>query len=262
MATQRKRSAGGARPHAFTLIELLVVSSITAALISIMLPSVARVREEARRTVCAANLKGLGIGLFAYAADNLDHGPPVMPPITSRAPRSLLSHAGRPVNLGLLHPAAVADAQAFHCPSQRKFNYSSDLTRLDSATVAGSYAYAVHLPAMETPRFSALRRLAMVADDYVARYGDVGVGRYSHRVGYNVLYTDGSVAWYNDADESIWKRRVYWDDERDEINYQSLYNPAVDIDANEYGRSLDIFRIWHAFCYFRPDTYDQDVPDY
>jgi len=57
---------------AFTLIELLVVISIISLLIAILLPSLAKARESAKKIVCAVNQKQTHIGFFSYMMANKD----------------------------------------------------------------------------------------------------------------------------------------------------------------------------------------------
>lgn len=60
----------------FTLIELLVVIAIIALLISIVVPSLQRVHDQARITICASNQRQLIYGLAAYASNQDDRLPP------------------------------------------------------------------------------------------------------------------------------------------------------------------------------------------
>ena len=56
----------------FTLIELLVVIAIIALLLSILMPSLNKVKEQAKLTVCLSNQRQLGYAYVMYAIDHDD----------------------------------------------------------------------------------------------------------------------------------------------------------------------------------------------
>jgi prepilin-type N-terminal cleavage/methylation domain-containing protein/prepilin-type processing-associated H-X9-DG protein len=59
--------------NGFTLIELLVVISIIAMLLSILMPALGAVKDQARRVVCMANLSQWGLILTLYTEDHDSH---------------------------------------------------------------------------------------------------------------------------------------------------------------------------------------------
>lgn len=67
---QIRRSRGG-----FTLIELLVVIAIIAILAALLLPSLARARQQAIKTHCISNLRQWSVALTMYAGDSQDNLP-------------------------------------------------------------------------------------------------------------------------------------------------------------------------------------------
>ena len=66
MAIRKIRSKG------FTLIELLVVISVIALLLSILMPSLSKVKDHAKRIVCTFNCKTLSTAWTSYAIQNDD----------------------------------------------------------------------------------------------------------------------------------------------------------------------------------------------
>jgi len=61
---------------AFTLVELLVVISIIALLMSILMPALAKVREQAKKVICASNLNQTGLAFALYGAYNDEYAAP------------------------------------------------------------------------------------------------------------------------------------------------------------------------------------------
>ncbi len=59
-----------ATKRGFTLVELLVVIAIIALLMSILIPALARVRNQAKTVICQSNLKQWGAVFAMYTGDN------------------------------------------------------------------------------------------------------------------------------------------------------------------------------------------------
>ena len=70
MSFQDSRGNAMERKQGFTLVELLVVIAIIALLMAVLLPALNRAREQARRVVCANNIKQIGIAITSYTSDS------------------------------------------------------------------------------------------------------------------------------------------------------------------------------------------------
>src|SRR5210317_454793 len=76
---------GNSKSQAFTLIELLVVVAIIAILASLLLPTLAMARYQARNVVCINNLKSVGQGVLSYTTDYDEYYPSDLSNITRRS---------------------------------------------------------------------------------------------------------------------------------------------------------------------------------
>ena len=201
-------SAGG-----FSLVELLVVIGILAVLIGVLLPALARARDQANRATCLSNLRQVNQAVMFYANVNRDQVPLGYRSNTKQFNSMIYSStAQRFVLFGLIYKAGTLPApQAFFCPAERdprsmfatpENPWPPGEDGNSAAQVYFGYGArpAVDLPddasAYQTsnirmPRLSKFKNLAILADltALPARLDT------RHRNGVNALYGDGSATW-------------------------------------------------------------------
>lgn len=200
------------RRRGFTLIELLVVIAIIALLLSILMPALQKVKEQARRIVCASRLKDLGVTIRLYAESNGDWLPPYDNTTSDRDIRNFvgenhgfrwLSKTGQYLNLGHLWTGKyIEDGRVFFCPSPlSQFKYQDYADPVFPTEILGgttgvriSYSYN---PECNGPtyaeRYRKYERLSKSKGSMMLLVDLLSPAGITHEKGWNVLHGDGSV---------------------------------------------------------------------
>jgi len=113
MPVKTRRGAG------FSLVEMLLVVALIALLISMLLPSLGKARENTRRSVCANNQRQLANGVITYAASNRTFLPGEgIRPREGQDPNYANDPAWKAMWLGWVGGYSIEkSAEVFYCPS-------------------------------------------------------------------------------------------------------------------------------------------------
>ena len=165
----------------FTLIELLVVIAIIAILASMLLPVLARAREEGRRAACKNNLKQIGTACSMYSMGSDEIYPCFMP-----GGAAFVNGSNQGGALGLLVPDQVSDWNLFHCKSDPGIKPGDNG---DGQVKDSSYCYAQYMISANSAS-----NLELSSD--CSAYG-LPVRSSHGGQGANVVFVDAHVEWFD-----------------------------------------------------------------
>lgn len=215
----------GPRPG-LTLIELLVCISIIAVLASLIVPSIAMIREKTQRIACSSNFRQCALALYALADDHDG----TLPRVNSNddMDADVYSMPGYPNLADRLQPY-IGDFNVWRCPAATKTTI--DDPRNTSAFLRASIIYWPHLSfGSGSTAFSSPGNIvhhtadtALIQDElyryngnFRANHSRGGTRRVPYPTnpalemffggvprGANILYGDGHVSWHDMNDQMV-----------------------------------------------------------
>lgn len=193
------------RKKPFTLIELLVVISIIMILASLLLPTLGRARDTAKRISCASQLRQMGQTFIMYANDSNGFLVRGHKALANYCNYFKMATAGTESykNYSFWAPKTLGykiDNKMLFCPSDKVYTVDNPGIPTGSNpgpvfigyTIRGITAKASDPVDIRDGNFGGPTRLGTINGAFIAdRF--VGTSQHSHNRSYNVVFSDGGV---------------------------------------------------------------------